>query len=179
MPAGAGEDSPSRRRWRFTLTVVAWLFLVQSALGVITGPLAFVALTTFGVPGSADLSSYGALMGDAGVLVERLVGQLRSLVWVSISASVLMMAGSVGLLMRRRWGWFAVIGVQLVSVAATFVWGLPALEELLRFVAPAPAGATSLLMTVLLALVPLSVVGFLMLDGIVSQFRRAPTEAGD
>lgn len=176
--ASAGEDK-SGRRWRLALSILAWSLLVQSVVGLLTAPLAFVNIESLGLPAGADLSSVTGMLGGGsavGDLVGRLAGRARLLAWAGILFSAASAVGSIGLLRRRRWGWFATIGIQLTSIAAAFVWFLPVLEGLLRPVAPKQAVLSSFLITLLIALVPLSIVGFLMLRGVARQFAARASE---
>jgi hypothetical protein len=177
--ASAGEEDKSSRRWRLSLSILAWSLLVQSVVGLLTAPMAFVSIGSLGLPVGADLSSVAAMLGGGpGVddVVGRLAGQTRLLAWVGILFSAASAISSIGLLKRRRWGWFATLGIQLASIAAAFVWFLPVLEDLLRLVAAEQAVSSSLSITLLIALVPLSIVGFLMLGGVVRQFTERASE---
>jgi hypothetical protein len=177
--ASAGEEDKSRRRWRLALSILAWSLLVQSVGGLLTAPMAFVSIGSLGLPAGADMSSVAAMPGGGPRVddaVGRLAGQTRLLAWVGLLFSAASAISSIGLLKRRRWGWFATIGIQLASIVAVFVWFLPVLEDLLRLVAAERAVSSSLSITLLIALVPLSIVGFLMLRGVVRQFAERISE---
>ncbi len=178
MPAGAGENDVSLRRWRASLNIFAWLFLVQSALGIATAPLVLIMLEMSGSPSRTELGQLGAMLGSGGAMMAELVLRAGLVVRLSLLANVATLVGCIGLLKRWKWGWFLVIGIQLVSAAAAFIWGLPLLRGLLALVAPASADLAAFAIIALLALVPAAVIVFLMSGGVVRQFDR-PRDAGE
>jgi hypothetical protein len=81
-----------------------------------------------------------------------------------------MLGAGIGLLSRRKWGWYGAIIINLLEAAGMFVIGLPALEPVLRLLDPARAETLSIVIAVLLALVPASIVAFLLARPVVRQF---------
>ncbi len=170
METSAGEDS-TLRRWRITLTVAAWLLITQSGLAILSG-LIGIALAPIADPG-AMLAQLGPYVDRSSVaLFETLMRQAASLNRIQTVGSLVLLAGSIGLLLRRKWGWYTVIVVHVAATAAVFIWVMPMFENLYRALDPNSAGAMSLAMTILAALAPAVVVAFLLLRPVVSQFEK-------
>jgi hypothetical protein len=164
----AGKEK-NLRRWRVTLSVVAWLIIVQSGLGLLSG-LVSIPLSATIRPEDLE-SQLGPLAGEIDLApVDRLFGQLRMLNLVQVGANALMLGAGIGLLSRRKWGWYGAIIINLLEAAGMFVIGLPALEPVLRLLDPARAETLSIVIAVLLALVPASIVAFLLARPVVRQF---------
>jgi len=178
MTAGAGEADASSRRWRVSLNVFAWLYLVQSAAGIVTAPLVLLALGLSGSPSGSEIGQLGELLGPGGTMLGELVLRAGLIVRLSLVTNAVTLVGCIGLLKRLKWGWLTVIGVQVLSTAVAFIWGLPLLTSLLSLVAPLNAGLAGVAILVLLALVPASVVAFLLSGPVVRQFERPAASAG-
>ncbi|MBN2464733.1 hypothetical protein JXD38_03800 [candidate division WOR-3 bacterium] len=170
MEASAGEDQ-TLRRWRITVTVAAWLLIAQSALAILSG-LAGIML--------APLADPGVMLGQLGPYVDRssaaafgtLMRQAALLNRIQTVGSLVLLAGSIGLLLRKKWGWYTVIVVHVAAAAAVFIWMMPMFENLYRALDPRSAGTMALAMSVLAALAPAVVVAFLLLRPVVSQFQE-------
>jgi hypothetical protein len=170
MSTSAGEDKDSRR-WRFTLTVVAWLYIAQSVLGVITGLLGVVTMSQVD---PASFSGQLATVLDPASMaaIDYVLRQAGMLNLVSTAANVVLLLASIGVLLRRKWGWYSFVIFHVATVPATFIWGLPLLEKLLGILDPTRAHSYGLLMAFLLASIPVIVVVFFLSKGIISQFER-------
>jgi hypothetical protein len=184
MPAGVGADS-SVRRWRVSLTLVGWMLLIQAAFGTAAAPLAWVGMRLTGPAGYAGFSSLAPVPGGSEAALAQAFSSIGIITWFSLAFNLVLLAGSIGLLKRWRWGWFMVIGAHIAAIAGSFIWGLPMLRAVLSVFAPADAGLAALAITGLLALVPASIIGFLMTNGIVRQFAAdsagpvVPTGSGE
>ncbi len=171
--SSAGEDK-TLRRWRLTLTVVAWLLIAQSALAIISG-LVGIALAPIADP-TAFLGQLGPLLDRQSLaMVETLLRQTAVANKVQTAASLVLLAGSIGLLLRKKWGWYTVVVVHVAAAAAVFIWVMPMFETLYRALDPGHAGAMALLLSVLSALVPAIVVAFLLARPVISQFDKTRT----
>ena len=170
MEASAGEDKDSRR-WRIAVTVAAWLLIAQAAISIIGG-LVGILLASLADPSvmlnqlgpTADRSSFAVL--------ETLLRQAARLNRVHTVSSVVLLVGSVGLLLRKKWGWYTVVVVHVAAAGAVFVWGLPMFENLYRVLDPHNAGTMALAMSILAALAPAVAIVFLLLRPVVSQFQE-------
>ena len=170
MGANAGEDT-HLRRWRITLTIAAWVLIVQSALTIIIGLLGMVL---------APISDPGAMLGQLGPLIDRsnismldtMLRQTAFLNRIQTVASVVLLAGSIGLLLRKKWGWYMVIAVHVAATVAVFIWVMPLFKTLYLALDPGNAGAMAWLLSILSALAPAVVVAFLLAKPIVCQFDR-------
>ena len=171
MPAGVGADS-SVRRWRVSLTLVGWMLLVQAAFGVAAAPLVWVGMRLTGPAAFSGLSSLSPVPGGggSGPALAQAFASVGIITWFSLAFNLLLLAGAIGLLKRWRWGWVMVIGVHIAAIAGSFIWGLPMLRAVLSIFAPADANLAALAITCLFALVPASIIGFLMINGVVRQF---------
>ena len=100
VETSAGEEK-SLRRWRLTLTIGAWLLIAQSALAIISG---FVGIIL------APIADPGVMLGQLGPSVDRssvalldsLMRQAAFLNRVQTLGSLVLLAGSIGLLLRRK-----------------------------------------------------------------------------
>ncbi len=170
MEASAGEDK-NLRRWRLTLTIAAWVLIVQSGLTFVTGLIGLM-LAPFATPGTL-FAQLGTILDRSNLLmVEKLVGQTLFLNRIQTVGSLALLAGSIGLLLRKKWGWFTVIVVHVAAAAAIFIWVTPMFENVYRVLDPGNAGTWALLLPTLAALAPAVVVAFLLMPPIVSQFQR-------
>lgn len=168
--SSAGEDR-NLRRWRLTLTVAAWLLIAQSALSVITGLVA-IALAPIADPGTM-LGQLGPLIDRSSIaLLDTLMRQIAVVNRIQTVASLILLAGSVGLLLRKKWGWYTVVAVHVAAAVAVFIWVMPMFETLYRALDPSSAGTMALVMAILGALGPAGVVAFLLLRPVVSQFQQ-------
>jgi len=168
-----GEDK-TLRRWRITLTVAAWVLIVQSALTVIVGLLGIVL---------APICDPAAMLGQLGPMVDSsslamlntLMRQTAFLNRIQTVGSLVLLAGSIGLLLRKKWGWYTVVILHVVATVAVFVWVMPLFKTLYLTLDPRNAGMMALFLTILSALAPAVVVAFLLAKPIVSQFGRGQT----
>ena len=170
METSAGEDK-TLRRWRITLTVAAWLLIAQSGFTFISGLIGMVL---------APIADPGALLGQLGpmadrssiAMLENLMRQTAFLNRIQTVGSLVLLAGSIGLLRRKKWGWYAVVVVHVVATVAVFIWVLPMFKTLYLTLDPGNAGMMALFLTVLTALAPAVVVAFLLAKPILNQFER-------
>ncbi|MBM3331473.1 hypothetical protein FJY68_06420 [candidate division WOR-3 bacterium] len=166
----AGEDL-NLRRWRTTLTVAAWVLIVQSGATFVTGLIGLLL---------APLAAPRTMFGQLGTVLDRsqiamiqtLVGQTLFLNRIQTVGSLVLLAGSIGLLLRRKWGWYVVVLVHVAATVAVFVWVMPMFDSLFRALDPHNASTMAWLLTVLSALAPAVVVAFLLLRPVVSQFEK-------
>ena len=170
METSAGEDK-TLRRWRITLTVAAWLLIVQSGLAIISG-LVGIVLSPIADPG-AMLAQLGPYVDRSSVVVfETLMRQAAFLNRIQTVGSLMLLAGSIGLLLRKKWGWYTVVVVHVAATAAVFIWVMPIFENMYRALDPRSAGTMALVMTILSALAPAVVVAFLLMKPVLIQFER-------
>lgn len=170
MEASAGEDQ-TLRRWRITLTVAAWLLIVQSGITFIAG-----LIVLFLAPFAAQSTLYaqlGTVLDRSHIaMIQTLVGQTLFLNRIQTVGSLILLAGSIGLLLHKKWGWYMVVIVHVAAVVAVFIWVMPMFETLYRAFDPARGGTIALAMTMLAVLAPAVVVAFLLLRPVVSQLER-------
>lgn len=172
MAASAGETR-NLRRWRVLLTVGAWLLIVQSGTGLLFGLLALGLYSSFST--DSLLGGLSSLLDSTSSLaLDRLLDQLTLLNRIAVVANGLLLAGSVGLLRRRRWGWYIVTLLHLLGAVAAVVWGSTLLLPVLSLLDPDRAGSLSLILALLIALVPASVLAILLLKPITDQFEPSP-----
>lgn len=150
----------------------AWLYIAQAALGLLFATLALLTVSAFGIPTGAEIGGLLGTLGPGAGPATELSARVGELTRLSLLINLLTLAGAIGILVRRRWGWFMMIGVQLLGALLAFIWVLPMIRQLYELVDPNRAGPSSLLTVALLTLIPVSVISFLMLDGVVRQFRR-------
>jgi len=170
VTAGAGEDK-NLRRWRITLTVAAWLLIAQSGLSVLGG--------LFGIA-LGPIADPAAMLGQLGPMVDRssitllgtLMRQAAFLNRIKTVGSLVLLAGSIGLLRRKKWGWYTMVVVHAAATAAVFIWVMPMFETFYRALDPGNGGVMALLLSILGALAPAVVVAFLLAKPIISQFER-------
>jgi len=163
--------NPSAKRWRITLTVAAWLLIAQSALAILTGLFGMVL---------SPIADPGAMLGQLGPYVDRssvaLFGNLMRraafLNRIQTVGSLVLLAGSIGLLLRKKWGWYSVVVVHAAAAAAVFIWVMPMFKTLYLALVPRSAGTMALALSILSALAPAVVVAFLLARPITSQFEK-------
>ena len=166
----AGEDR-NLRRWRITLTVAAWLLIAQSGLTLLSGLVGMVL---------APIADPGAMLGQLGPLADRssiamletLMRQTAFLNRIQTVGSLVLLAGSIGFLLRKKWGWYTVVAVHVVATVAVFIWVMPMFKTLYLALDPSNAGTMALVLSILSALAPAVVVGFLLMRPILSQFEK-------
>jgi len=167
----AGEDK-TLRRWRITLTVAAWLLIAQAGLSVLSGIIGIVL---------APIADPTAMLGQLGPVIDRssisllgtLMRQAAFLNRIQTAASLVLLAGSIGLLLRKRWGWYTVVVVHVAAMVAVFVWVMPMFKTLYLALDPTHAGTMALFLSILSALAPGVVIAFLLAKPILSQFEKA------
>jgi hypothetical protein len=139
-------------------------------MGAITGLLALVTTPHSG-KASQDLAPF---LDETGLgMLAGLFKQAAMIAWVSGVANLALLAGSVGLLARRKWGWYTVVFLHLATVVACFVWFLPFMYTILARLAPGRAGLASFAITFLLALAPGMVIAFLLAKPVLRQFEKS------
>jgi hypothetical protein len=146
-------------------------------LAIITGLLGMVL---------SPIADPGAMLGQLGPLVDRssvglfstLMRQAAFLNEIQIVGSIILLAGSIGLLLRKKWGWYTVVVVNVAATAAVFIWVMPMFENLYRVLDPRSAGTMALALSILSALAPAVVVAFLLAKPILSQFERGTVKSG-
>jgi hypothetical protein len=166
----AGEDK-TLRRWRIALAVAAWLLIAQSGLTLMSGLIGMIL---------APIADPGAMLGQLGPMVDRsslvmlntLMRQTAFLNRIQTVGSLALLIGSIGLLLRKKWGWYTVVIVHVAATAAVFVWVMPLFKTLYTTLDPGNAGVMALILTILSALAPAVVVAFLLARPILSQFDR-------
>lgn len=166
----AGEDK-NLRRWRITLTVAAWLLIAQSALAIISG-LVGIVLAPIADPG-AMLSQLGPLTDRSSTaMLETLMRQTAFLNRIQTVGSLVLLVGSIGLLLRKKWGWYTAVAVHVVATVAVFVWVMPIFKTLYVALDPSNAGTMALMLSILSALAPAVVVAFLLAKPILRQLDK-------
>jgi hypothetical protein len=176
-PGTPEPQDPSAKRWRLTLTVGAWLLIAQSGLSVLTG-LVGIAL--------APIADPGAMLGQLGPVIDRssialfgtLMRQGAFLNRIQTVGSLILLVGSIGLLLRKKWGWYTVVVAHVAAGAAIFIWVMPMFETLYLALDPTNAGAMALFLSILSALAPAVVIAFLLSKPIISQFEPMPAADG-
>lgn len=157
------------RRWYWAVTIAGWMLAVEAASSLLLG-IAGRALA-----GSLSLES---LLGPAAtssgtynlVALEALISQVYVATDIQVAANAVVIAGCVGLLLRKKWGWYTVTIMHVAETVVGFILGLPLVRSAVAIVSPEHAMTYGLLITVLVCLVPLSVVAFLMLRPVANQF---------
>ncbi len=140
--------------------------IVSGLVGILLAPLSDPRVMLSQLGPSVDRSSLA--------MFEALMRQTAFLNRIQTVGSLALLVGSIGLLRRKKWGWYTVVVVHVAAAAAVFVWVMPMFENLYRALDPRNAGAMALAMSVLGALAPAVVVAFLLLRPVVSQFERKP-----
>lgn len=173
MPA----PDKSARQWRATVTLLAWMLIIQSALSLVTS---LIGLATAPLADVANLSGQLSVLLDRSAIaqVRELIGTVRTANNYLIIGNVALLAGSIGLLLRRKWGWYVTTLTHVAAVFVTLVWGTPVVTRIYSMLDPKSGAAYGLLTVVLLALMPGVVVGFLMLKPVVGQFEKPPAAPG-
>lgn len=128
----------------------------------------------------APLADPRAMLGQLGPFVDRssvalfgtLIRQAAFLNRIQTVGSLVLLAGSIGLLLRKKWGWYMVVVVHVAAAAAVFIWVMPMFKNLYSALDPRNAGAMALAISILGALAPAVVVAFLLMKPILSQFER-------
>lgn len=151
--------------------------MIQSAFGVGAGMLGTLFVASAGI--TRYVGSLAILAGAPQLQVlDMLVKHLRFLVRLQIPLSLLGLVGGVGLLRRQRWGWFLVALLNLAGALACLLYVPHLLTSLLSLLDARSGAAAAWLCSLLLLLVPLSVLIFLFLEPVVSQFDRRPEGGG-
>lgn len=171
-PAAAAQpQDPTEKRWRSTVTLLAWMLIVQSVLSLITS---LIGLAT------APMMDMPNLSGQLGVLMDRsAIAQVEELMRLARTANnyliignAVLLAGSIGLLLRRKWGWYVTTLYHVVAALATLVWGTPVVTHVYRMLDPKSGGPYGLLTALLFALMPGIIVGYLFLKPVIAQFEK-------
>ena len=175
VPIPESDRVPSAtRRWRITLTVGAWILIIQSGSGALFGLLSMAVATNFQF--DTVLGQLGPLMSGASIAaVGDLTKQILVVNKVQVVANAVLVAGAIGLLKRQKWGWLTVVIVHVAEIVASFIWAMPMMQTVVTLLDPLNAGRLAWLMTGLIAMIPASIVAFLMARPIVSQFERRLT----
>ncbi|MFO7650303.1 MAG: hypothetical protein R6X13_03040, partial [bacterium] len=125
----------SARRWYWTVTVAGWLLAVEAATSLLLG-IAGRALA-----GSLSLEMLlGPAAASSGTYnleaLEALVSQVYVATEIQIAANAVVIAGCIGLLLRRKWGWYTVTIMHLAETVAGFILGLPLIRSAVAVVSP-------------------------------------------
>ncbi len=171
LAAGTNPAPVFSARWRSALSVFSWLLIIQSGLGFLLGLFSLAILKSFRAED---------LVGRLGMLVEtvdlttieKFLVHLQGLQLAQIGLNGLVVVGAVGLWKRKKWGWYLTTIRYGLEVPAILLGGSAALRPVLRLLSPSQADLLSLVIAFLLALVPASITGFLMLRPIVIQFEK-------
>ena len=177
--SGAGGDTTAGagRYWRIAVTVLAWLTIIQAGIGFVGGLLSIPLAAAFR-PESL-VQQLGPMFGGTNFsAIDALFAQLRLFNFIQIGANCVICAGAIGLLLRKKWGWYLTVALNLVQAGASVVLGQPLLQKVLTVLDPTQAARLSLVMAILIALIPMSIVAFLLSKSVISQFERAPAEDG-
>jgi hypothetical protein len=105
-------------------------------------------------------------------MLETLMRQTAFLNRIQTVGSLVLLAGSIGLLLRKKWGWYTVVAVHVVATVAVFIWIMPMFKTLYLALDPSNAGTMALVLSILSALAPVVVVAFLLAKPILSQFEK-------
>ncbi|OYD17049.1 hypothetical protein CH330_01035 [candidate division WOR-3 bacterium JGI_Cruoil_03_51_56] len=163
MEQSTGQQiDKSLRRWHRSLSIIAWLLIIQSLIGVIMGFLGTMAFTIHSSP-VFDSASMKVLEG----LIEQTIFATKA----SIIINLVLLVGSIGLLLRQKWGWFIVMLAMIFVIFAGFIWIMPAIRQVLAVLQPDNAGFLSFIITALLAVVPAVFVVYLFSRRVISQFQ--------
>lgn len=158
------------RHWRVALTVFGWLLLLQSALGLASGVLGLLAR------GLLASGGVGAGVAGAGELVPGfealpgLVAMLDIALRAGLAFNAAQVAGAVGLLGRRKWGWYVTVIVHILVAGGLFVFLPTVFGSVLTVAAPNESPLMPWVLSLLAVLPALAVVGFLLLTPVVGQF---------
>jgi len=117
------------------------------------------------------------MLGQLGPVIDRssiallraLLQQTAVLNRAQTVGSLVLLVGSIGLLLRKKWGWYTVVIVHVAATAAIFIWVMPIFQTLYLALDPAHAGTMALLLSILGALAPAVVIAFLLAKPITSQ----------
>ena len=148
------------------------MLAVQSGFGFL-GALFSIPLASSFRPENL-LPQLGPMFSGADLsAVTDLLGQLRTFSVIQVLANGAICAGAVGLLLRRKWGWYLTVILNVLQAAAAIPLGQPPVERILALLDPAQAGQLSYVIAGLVALIPASIAGFLLLKPVVGQFERS------
>ncbi len=164
MPAGVGTND-SDRRWRVSLTLVAWMLLVQSALAALAGVAELIIRPTL-LPVEPMIFAGEVTVADIAEVLRYAVLLSR----LSLLLNAVLFVGSIGLLGRQKWGWYTVVLVHVVGIAVLFVLVPPMFGGLIAVFGTGGFGLLPWISALILALAPGAVIAFLLLGGIVRQF---------
>jgi len=172
--SGAGGDTTAGagRYWRISVTVLAWLTIIQAGLGFVGGLLSIPLAATFR-PESL-VQQLGPMYGGVDLsAIDALFTQLRLFNFIQVGANGAICIGAIGLLLRRNWGWYLTFALNLVQAVASVILGQPVLQKVLAVLDPTQAERLSFVMAVLIALIPISINLFLIAKPVISQFERS------
>jgi len=159
------------RYWRVSVTVLGWMLAVQSGLGFL-GALLSIPLASSFTPDSL-LPQLGPMYGGVDLsVVADLLAQLRLISILQALANGAICAGAIGLLLRRKWGWYLTVIINILQAAAAIPIGQPPVERMLALLDPARAEMLGYVIAGLVALIPASIVAFLLLKPVVRQFEE-------
>ena len=105
-------------------------------------------------------------------MLETLMRQTAFLNRIQTAGSLVLLVGSIGLLLRKKWGWYTVVFVHVVATVAVFIWVMPLFKTLYLTLDPGNAGVMAWLLSILSALAPAVVVAFLLAKPIINQFEK-------
>lgn len=107
----------------------------------------------------ADLSSLGQAFKGLALLSR-----------IQTAASGFLLAGAIGLLLRRKWGWYLTVLTLSASVLAGLVWAMPVLSQLVCLL-DSDSGTLSAVLIVIASIPAVTIVALLMLRSVVEQLR--------
>lgn len=159
-------------RWRVALTVVAWLLILQSGSGALSAGLGLALQPLRAVGTTAEVPGAGEIFPGRDALLPTL-RLLETVVRVGFFFHLALLAGAVGLLRRRRWGWYAVVLLHIAGAGGLFAVLPTVFGEVLALAAPGAPPLLTWALAVLAVLPALALIGFLLLDPVLRQFAGA------
>jgi hypothetical protein len=128
----------------------------------------------------APIADPGAMLGQLGstmdrssiVMLETMMRQTAFLNRIQTVGSLVLLAGSIGLLLRKKWGLYTVVAVHVVATVAVFIWVMPMFRTLYLTFDPRSGGTMAVALTILSALAPAVVVAFFLAKPILRQFEK-------
>ena len=105
-------------------------------------------------------------------MLETLMRQTAFLNRIQTAGSLVLLVGSIGLLLRKKWGLYTVVVVHVAATVAVFIWVMPLFKTLYLTLDPGNAGVMAWLLSILGALAPAVVVVFFLAKPILRQFGK-------
>ena len=171
--SGAGGDTTAgaRRYWRVAVTVLAWLTIIPAGIGFVGGLLSIPLAAAFRP--ESFVQQFGPMFGGTNFsAIDSLLAQFRLFNFVLVGLNCFICAGAIGLLLRKKWGWYLTVVLNLVQAGASVVLGQPLLRKVLTVLDPTQGEQLSFVLAILIALIPMSIVAFLLSKSVISQFEK-------